>query len=30
METGHVLAGSPKIYAALARLTAGHVRDLLV
>src|SRR6056297_2209559 len=29
METGHVLAGSPKIYAALARLTAPHLDGLL-
>jgi myo-inositol-1(or 4)-monophosphatase len=29
METGHVLAGSPKIYAGLARLAAGHLKGIL-
>jgi myo-inositol-1(or 4)-monophosphatase len=29
LETGHVLAGSPKIYAALARLCANDIRAML-
>ena len=29
LETGHVLAGTPKIYAALARLCANDIRAML-
>lgn len=29
MESGHVLAGSPKIYAALAQLASGHLAGIL-
>ncbi len=29
METGHVLAGSPKVYAALARACASEIRELV-
>ncbi|MDH4106986.1 MAG: inositol monophosphatase [Gammaproteobacteria bacterium] len=28
LETGHVLAGTPKIYASVARLFAPHIRDM--